>query len=132
MDWIQGVLSLFPWQVYAFFSILVTVILFFTANYFFGPKPAITVTAIYVALAYSQVVYDKGGDDRATYIRNRTEQLVKQADANITKRAGEDWEERLARLASEAAKDKEKLDALQHSLPDGCGPVPDSVLRDLR
>jgi hypothetical protein len=121
---LQWVLSLIPWWLYA----LGAVAAYVAIRRYLGEKWALA----YALLAACWVSYDKGGDDRAAYLRARSEAIVASADANLNKRADADWLDRLSRMAAEAKADKEKLDALEKASPDDCGPIPDAVLRGLQ
>jgi hypothetical protein len=95
---------------------------------YLGEKPAF----VYAVLAVWWVAIDFGGDRREAWLKQRSEAIVADADANLNQRAGADWLDRVSRMAAEAKADKEKLDALEKGSPDDCGPVPDDVLRGLR
>lgn len=120
----QWVLTLIPWWLYAAGAVAA----YLTARRFFGEKVAL----VYAIAAAAWVAMDYGGDAREAWLKERAEEIVAQADINLNTRADADWSERLARLAVAAKIDKEKLDALEKRSPDGCGPLPDDVLRGLR
>lgn len=120
----QWVLSLIPWWLYAAGAVAA----YLAARRYLGEKIAL----VYAIAAAGWVAMDYGGDAREAWLKKRAEAIVAQADINLNARADSDWSERLARLAVAAKADKEKLDALEKGSPDGCGPVPDDVLRGLR
>lgn len=120
----QSVLSFIPWWMY----LIGAVAAYVAARRYLGEKIAL----IYALVAAAWVAMDYGGDQREAWLKERAEAIVAQADINLNARADVDWSARLARIAVEAKADKEKLDALEKASPDGCGPVPDDVLRGLR
>lgn len=61
MAWLQWLLSLIPWWLYVAANGAIVVAVWVR----FGSRPA----AIYAALALVWVAYDKGGDDRAAYLK---------------------------------------------------------------
>lgn len=121
---LMTVLSWVPWWLYA----ICAVVAYFAARHYLGEKIAL----VYAVAAAAWVAMDYGGDAREAWLRERTEVIVQQADTHLNARAEADWAERLARMAAEAKADKEKLDALEASSPDGCSPVPDDILRGMR
>ena len=62
---LQWVLSLVPWWLYAAFGVAIFAGIWFR----FGSRPAL----VYAALAAAWVAYDKGGDDRESYLKQKAE-----------------------------------------------------------
>lgn len=121
---LQWVLSVIPWWLYAAGAVAA----YIAIRRYLGEKVAL----VYGLAAMGWVAMDFGGDRREAWLKQRSEAIVADADANLNKRAGADWLDRVSRMAAEAKSDKEKHDALEKGSPDDCGPVPDDVLRGLR
>ncbi|QRG06082.1 hypothetical protein EZH22_24330 [Xanthobacter dioxanivorans] len=128
----QHVMSYVPWWVYAIFAAGVYMAILRFAVPILGEKVGGIAANVYAIAAILFIAGDYWGDQREAWLKERAEVIVTQADINLNARADVDWSERLARMAVEAKADKEKLDALEKGSPDGCGPVPDDVLRGLR